>query len=176
MYEFNAEDVFQFANFIGAAVNQKGNELFFKLCPYCKGGGKDKDTMSVNLNNGTFKCFRASCGKQGHFVELARDFDFKLSGTEPTEYKKLPQKRIKVLSPAVEYLKSRGISECTTRRYGVTSALHDDNILIFPFYDEQNTLQFLKYRNTKYNGNGNKEWCEKATKPILFGMAQCEEL
>ncbi len=173
MYEFNSEDVFRFTNYINASVKQKGNELFFQYCPYCNGGNHDKETMSVNIDNGTFKCFRASCGKQGHFVELARDFNFKLENIEVTEYKKLPQKKIEVLAPAVEYLKSRGISEAITRQYNVTSALKNDNILVFPFYDEQNTLQFLKYRNTKYNGQGNKEWCEKATKPILFGMNKC---
>ena len=47
--------------------------------------------------------------------------------------------------------------------------------MVFPFHDENNVRQFIKYRNTKHNGKGNKEWCEKDTKPILFGMAQCED-
>lgn len=174
MYEFNQHDVLAFANYISAETKTKGNELFFKRCPYCKGGKRDLWTMSVNLDNGMFKCFRASCGKQGHFVELARDFNFALQNDEPKKYKELPQKKIKVLDEAVEYMKSRGISEEVTRRYNITASPGNRNVIIFPFYDEQNRLQFIKYRNAKYSGHGNKEWTEKDTKPILFGMAQCE--
>ena len=57
----------------------------------------------------------------------------------------------------------------------ITTRKDGDNVLVFPFYDEKNILQFVKYRNAKYNGKGNKEWCEKDTKPILFGMAQCKD-
>ena len=78
-YEFNRNDVYGFARTISTDVKEKGNELFFKYCPYCHGGGKDKDTFSINLDNGTFKCFRSSCSKQGHFVELARDFGYNSS-------------------------------------------------------------------------------------------------
>lgn len=174
MYEFNQHDVLAFANFITAETKEKGKELFFKRCPYCNGGRKDFWTMSVNLENGMYKCFRASCGKQGHFVELARDFDFKLQNDEPKKYKELPQKKIKVLDEAVEFMRSRGISEPITKRYNITASPGNRDIIVFPFYDEQNKLQFIKYRNSRYNGSGNKEWTEKDTKPILFGMAQCE--
>ena len=71
-------------------LSEKGKELFFEFCPYCNGGGHDKETFSVNLESGAFKCFRESCGKQGHFVELARDFNFPLDfGYEKKKYKKL---------------------------------------------------------------------------------------
>ena len=60
MYEFKAEDVYQFANSIDAETKLKGNELFFKYCPYCNGNGKDKETFSINLETGAFKCFRSS--------------------------------------------------------------------------------------------------------------------
>ena len=79
MYEFKKSDVFDFGYFIGAEVKEKGNELFFKRCPQCGGGTNgDKYTFSVNLENGAFNCFRYSCGYHGHFVELARDFGFRL--------------------------------------------------------------------------------------------------
>ncbi len=61
----------------------KGKELFFRYCPYCNGDGHDRDTFSVNLENGTFHCFRSSCGKSGHFVEMARDFGYTLDFGEP---------------------------------------------------------------------------------------------
>ena len=73
MYEFKKSDVFDFGYFIGAEVKEKGNELFFKRCPQCNGGQSgDKETFSVNLENGAFKCFRSSCGYHGHFVEISQ--------------------------------------------------------------------------------------------------------
>ena len=77
--------------------------------------------------------------------------------------------------PAVAYLEGRGISRAVAERYKVTTVKDNDHILAFPFYDENNVLQFLKYRKTDFNRSRdkNKEWCERDTKPILFGMAQC---
>ena len=51
MYEYKSQDVFNLASFIGAEVKQKGNELFFKYCPNCKGGGHDKETFSIESEN-----------------------------------------------------------------------------------------------------------------------------
>lgn len=172
MYELNSNDIYGLAAMIGGETKLKGEELFFKECPYCKGGGHDNYTFSINLQSGLFKCFRASCGKQGHFVEMARDFGYNLK-PEYTKYRELPQKVIETKPKAIEYLESRGISADTAKRYRITVQKNNSDILVFPFFDEQNKLQFIKYRNTKYNGKGNKEWCEKDTKPILFGMAQC---
>ena len=178
MYQYNSADVFEFANFIGAETKEKGGELFFKYCPHCHGGGKDKETFSINLEAGMFKCFRASCDYHGHFVELARDFGFRLEDTEEQKkYRKLPQKPIETKPKAIEYLESRGIPAEICIKYNITTQKGKNNILVFPFYDEQKTLQFVKYRKTDFNKNydKNKEWCEKDTKPILFGMAQCED-
>lgn len=177
MYEYKPSDVFEFANFIGAETHQKGDELFFKYCPHCKGDGKDKDTFSINLKTGAFKCFRASCDYHGHFVELARDFGFRLENEQEQKYRKLPQKKIESKPKAVEYLESRGISAEVCKRYNITTQTNKDNVLVFPFYDEQNILQFVKYRKTDFDKRFDKckEWCEKDTMPILFGMAQCED-
>lgn len=176
MYEYKQSDVFDFANFIGAETHEKGNELFFKYCPHCKGGGKDTDTFSINLSSGVFKCFRASCDYHGHFVELARDFEFKLE-QEQTRYKKLPQKTIESKPKAIEFLESRGISADVCKKYKITTQKDNDNVLVFPFYDEQGIMQFVKYRKTDFVKGKDKckEWCEKDTKPILFGMVQCED-
>ena len=177
MYEYKQSDVFEFANFIGAETHQKGDELFFKYCPHCKGDGKDKDTFSINLKTGAFKCFRASCDYHGHFVELARDFGFRLENEQEQKYRKLPQKKIESKPKAVEYLESRGISAEVCKKYNITTQTNKDNVLVFPFYDEQNVLQFVKYRKTDFDKRFDKckEWCEKDTMPILFGMAQCED-
>ena len=177
MYEYKPSDVFEFANFIGAETHQKGDELFFKYCPHCKGDGKDKDTFSINLKTGAFKCFRASCDYHGHFVELARDFGFRLENEQEQKYRKLPQKKIESKPKAVEYLEIRGISAEVCKRYNITTQTNKDNVLVFPFYDDQNVLQFVKYRKTDFDKRFDKckEWCEKDTMPILFGMAQCED-
>lgn len=176
MYEYKQGDVFDFAVFVGAETHEKGKELFFKYCPRCNGGGKDTDTFSINLENGVFKCFRASCDYHGHFVELARDFGFKLE-QEQTKYKKLPQKTIESKPKAIQFLESRGISADVCRRYNITTQKDNENILVFPFYDEQGIMQFIKYRKIDFVKGKDKckEWCEKDTKPILFGMAQCED-
>ena len=177
MYDFKSKDVFDFASFIGAETKQKGNELFFKYCPQCHGGGGDKDTFSVNLQTGAFKCFRSSCDYHGHFVELARDFCYKLDDEQERKYRRLPQPKIESKPKAIEYLESRGISEEVAKRYKITTQTHNENILVFPFYDDQNVLQFVKYRKTNFDKrfDKNKEWCEAETMPILFGMAQCED-
>lgn len=176
MYEYKKADVYNLANYLNAETHEKGNELFFKFCPNCQGGGKDKDTFSVNLETGAFKCFRASCNYHGHFVELARDVGFKLQDEEKKQYRVLPQKKIESKSKAIEYLESRGISAEVCKQYRITTQTKNNNILVFPFYDEQNILQFVKYRKIDFDKrfDKNKEWCEKDTKPILFGMAQCE--
>lgn len=178
MYDFKKSDVFDFASFIGADTREKGEELFFKHCPHCGGGdSNDRDTFSVNLRTGVFKCFRATCNYQGHFVELARDFGFRLDDGSQKKYRKLPQKKIETKPKAIEYLESRGISAEVARRYKITTQTGRDNILVFPFYDDQGVMQFVKYRKTDFDRSRdkNKEWCEADTMPILFGMAQCED-
>ena len=178
MYDFKKSDVFDFASFISADTREKGEELFFKHCPHCGGGdSNDRDTFSVNLRTGAFKCFRATCNYQGHFVELARDFGFRLDDGSQKKYRKLPQKKIETKPKAIEYLESRGISAEVARRYKITTQTGRDNILVFPFYDDQGVMQFVKYRKTDFDRSRdkNKEWCEADTMPILFGMAQCED-
>lgn len=87
-YVYDSADVFALADWVKAQYHQKGDELFFTYCPYCNGGGhKDRDTFSVNLKTGTFNCFRASCGNHGHFVELARDLDYKLFDDTDRQYR-----------------------------------------------------------------------------------------
>ena len=175
-YTFKSSDVLDFARSIGADVHQKGNELFFRKCPKCHGGRGDKDTFSVNLENGTFKCFRATCDYHGHFVELARDFDYDLGFGERRVYKKLPQKPFEIRDEAIAYMATRGISEATCRKYEITSRKDNKNVIVFPFYDDQGVLQFIKYRNAKFRKGIDKakEWSEADTMPIPFGMKQCE--
>lgn len=175
-YEFKREDAYGLARLLNAETHEKSDELFFRLCPKCHGGeNRDKGTFSINLKTGLFKCFRASCDYHGHFVELARDFNYDLGFGEKRVYRKLPQRPVKVRDGAIEYMASRGISAEVCKRYELTTRTDNKNILVFPFYDEAGVLQFVKYRNTKFRKgiDKNKEWSEADTMPILFGMKQC---
>lgn len=175
-YLFNRNDVFDFAQSGGYETREHGDELEFKFCPYCNGGNnRDKYTFSVNLVSGAFKCLRASCNHDGHFVELCRDFDYRLEFEPPKIYRKLPQKQVETRTPAIEYMKSRGISEEITRKYQITTQADNPKILVFPFYDETGKLVSAKYRKTDFKKgvDKNKEWFMKDTQPILFGMKQC---
>ena len=185
-YEFNVDDAFRFASTQGIKAKEKGNEIMFDLCPYCKGGSsakKDKGTFSINKNSGAFNCLRASCGVAGNMVTLSNDFDFSLGNQVDEYYKPKKQYRklkqfkepIKPKEPAIAYLESRGISEEVANKYEITTQSNNDNILVFPFFDEKGILQFIKYRKTDFDKakDKNKEWCEANCKPILFGMKQC---
>lgn len=177
-YEFQERDLLALAEKLGADTRRKGDELFFKWCPYCHGDGHDKDTFSVNLTTGLYKCFRSGCDRHGHFVQLARDFGYPLDmGDTPRKYRELPQRPLKVKEQAVRYLGGRGISRAVTERYHISARKDNENVLVFPFYDENHTLRFVKYRKTDFDRgrDKNKEWCEKDTMPILFGMDQCED-
>lgn len=187
MYEFRETDAFDFANHVHIQVKHIGDELRFRECPYCHGMGnrKDKDTFSINLKTGQFKCLRASCGVTGNMITLAKDFDFSL-GNEADEYYrpkkqyrsfKQPKKPIKPKPEAVKYLESRGIRQEIAEQYEITTQTDKPNILVFPFYDDKGKMQFVKYRKTDFDKtkDKNKEWCESNCKPILFGIKQCKD-
>ena len=185
LYEFKESDAWNFAKNQGLNAYQKGDELQFKICPYCrpKPTRDNSGTFSINLKTGQFHCLRASCGVTGNMITLSRDFDFSL-GNDVDEYYQ-PKKQFKKLKtpkepiipkePAIAYLESRGISSATAKRYEITTQTEHKNILVFPFYDENGILQFVKYRKTDFNKekDNNKEWCEANCRPILFGMKQC---
>lgn len=183
LYSFQREDAERFAREQNARVRTRGDELQFQWCPYCHGDRKDKYTFSINLQNGTFRCLRASCDAKGNMITLHKDFDFSL-GTEVDAYygdgyKRFRdihrKKRAETTSPAVEYMKTRGISQAVTEAYGITTQKEHDNVVVFPFYDADGLLRFVKYRNTEFTpgGKGSKEWCEPNCMPILFGMDHC---
>jgi len=179
-YQLNESDIYGFASFIGIETHLKGDELVFRYCPYCRGGGdKDKNTFAINIEKGVYNCKRASCGEQGHFIELCRDFDYQLETGKPTVYKSLPQpkKKVEMRDSSLEYLEKRGIHRAVAEKYDVTAKKDDQRIMCFPFYDETGKLVTIKYRNMmfKKGRDKSKEWFEKDTMPILFGMKQCED-
>lgn len=183
-YEFRQQDATDFARHIGARTFVKGEELFFESCPYCHGKGQgNRRSFSINLRTGQFKCFRSSCGMTGNMLILARDFDFSL-GNEFDEYYE-PRKKYRTLPKpkesitpkpqAIQYLEERGITEETATKYQVTVQSEHPNVLVMPFFDDKGNMISVKYRKTDFDRNTDncKEWFEKNTKPILFGMLQC---
>lgn len=192
-YKFSTSDVYAFKNAIGGRTKERGDEIVFGYCPYCEGGANhDKDTFSINVKTGQFECKRSSCSARGNMITLARDFadrGFSLSKDVSVYYNingmqnnfkryKDAHRIIKSSDPAVEYLKGRGIPEEVTKKYEITTLPEQSNVLCFPFKDETGEIVFLKYRNTKFNPekDKNKEWCDSGNfKKILFGMYQCED-
>ena len=178
-YVMNMDDLTAFAEYISAETKLKGKDLFFRYCPKC-GNSAPKDDewkFSVNTRTGAFGCLRGSCGYHGHFVELCRDYGFKLGMDAEREYRQFPQpdKRIVPRESALAYLANRGISKATAERFEVTAFEDRPNLLWFPFFNEFGKLVFIKYRNMAYRKGqkGSKEWCEPGGQPILFGMKQC---
>ena len=187
MYEFKKQDAFDFARHVHAQTREHNGELFFRLCPYCnpKPSRDNLSSFSINLETGQFKCLRSTCGVFGNMLTLSRDFDFPL-GNEVDEYYrprrhfrkiKTPKKPIEPKPEAIKYLTGRGISEDVIKRYQITVQTEHPNILVFPFLDAAGQMQFVKYRKTDFDRekDKNKEWCEANCKPILFGMAQCND-
>lgn len=184
LYKFDINDAIRFSHHVGIEARQKGNELTFKYCPYCKvGKSKDKNTFSINLETGQFNCLRASCGQSGNMITLARDFNFSIS-TEVDEYLRARQKPKKYgkfsrptpTDPAIDYLGKRGISKEIIEKFNITTHKKQKNVLIFPFVDEENNLQMMKFRNMEFvkgESKGSKEWCDKNPYTILFGMQHC---
>lgn len=180
-YEFKPEDAFTFARHVHIVAKERNGELHFKKCPMCGQTTNDKETFAINLQTGQFKCLRASCGYQGNMITLSQDFDFSL-GNEVDEYI-APKKQFKtykhkqVVTPtdkAMEYLKSRGISEAVAKRYEITTRKDQPNTLVFQFI-LGGEIKLIKYRKTDFvkGKDKNKEWCEANGQPILFGMQNC---
>ena len=187
IYEFKADDAWRFADHIGIRVKHKGDELVFTKCPYCGQTTKAKEKFAINLKTGQFNCFRASCGAHGNMITLSKDFDFQISeevdryfnrNNWNNRFRKFAASHKESTSKAIEYMQSRGISEKVCKEYEITSKDGQDNVIVFPFYNEKNELKFIKYRNAEFQkgiSKGSKEWCEADCMPILFGMNHCSE-
>lgn len=184
IYEFKKEDVYRFANEYRIRTYEHGHEIQFERCPFCNGGEhRDKKTFAINTETGAYNCKRGSCGAKGNMVTLAQAFGFHLSEDVMRYYNianyngkfrkfKDAHRRKETTNAAIEYLKSRGISEEVAKEYAITTRKNDDNILVFPFYNESKELTFVKYRNLNFKKgeSKSKEWCEAERMPILFGM------
>ena len=118
---------------------------------------------------------------------LSKDFNFQISEQVDrylnrngfnNRFKKFKESHKESTDPAIEYLRNRGISEDVCRKYELTTKAEQDNVLVFPFKDQNGELRFIKYRNMDFikgETKGSKEWCEADCMPILFGMNHCTD-
>ena len=170
----------EFARIHLGEFKQHGREIVPKLCPYCHGGSNhDKYTFALNIENETFNCKRGSCGKQGHFTQLCKDFGekptrdnvYEMHRPAPRQYKK-PQTQIQTPAQKVtDYLKLRGFSPEVWQRRGVGES--GGNIAM-PYY-ENGEVVMVKFRKPeKYTGKGMKAWREEGGKAVLWGMDLCD--
>jgi len=155
----------------------KGNEIVPHLCPYCHGGShKDKNTFALNIEKQTYNCKRGSCGAQGHFSQLCKDFGVQVNNftlSNKRAYSKPKQKPQKIHNSAMEYLKLRGISQETAERYQVGT--DEGGNLMFPYFTDAGEHVFNKFRYPRKLKKGErKAWREAGTMPVLFGMQLCD--
>lgn len=161
---------------LGIKTRVRGEEIQFEYCPYCHGGAKkDKWKFGINRKSGAYGCFKGGCKKQGHFVQLCRDFDYALENE--TRWVKFPQpeKRIVPRESAIAYLAARGISRETAERYQITAFEDKPNVLWLPLFDEDGKLVGAKERRMDWKPSSRfpKEKWTTGSKQILFGINQC---
>lgn len=154
-----------------------GAEARTRTCPFCGGGdSNDLYTFCVSLETGAYKCFRGSCGVSGDFKRLAERMGERVDASPRSALKASSQyipptsKCYALTDDIISYFDRRGISEATLNAYGV-SADEKGNIL-FPFTMD-GELVFVKHRKLKRLKNDPKEWPDRDTRPILFGMELC---
>jgi len=173
----------EFANQFLHPFSIKGPEIVPQLCPFCHGGRhKDKYTFALNMDKQTYNCKRGSCGKQGHFSQLCREFG--VQGTQNTQqpreyvphkktYRKPEKKPHSLHDAAISYLELRGISKETAETYRV--GVDDNGNLQFPYFNDKDELVFNKFRYPRKLGKGDrKAWREADTMPVLYGMWLCD--
>lgn len=166
--------------------HEKGNELVFKLCPYCHGGDhRDRYSAAMNAETGAFNCKRGSCGVGRSFRQLCEDFHIPVEERRPNTYYGRPaaSKRYKMPSTqpqplttaAQDYLLLRKISVATQQAFRIGCDGHGN--IVFPFFETATADKpvFVKYRPAhKVQQNERKSWRDTDTKPVLFGMWRCD--
>ncbi len=154
-----------------------GEEIVPTYCPVCSGGhNRDKHTFALNTETLLYNCKRGSCGANGHYRHLLRDYseveERTYEITRPVERKFVaPQTPVQSPQQRVEdYLKLRGISRDIWESWGVGES---NGNIVFP-YHQNGQLVLMKFRKPeKYKGNGPKAWREDGGKAVFWGMDKC---
>lgn len=157
----------------------RNGQVVTKICPFCQGGDNgDENTFAVGLYNGAYSCLRGGCNKTGNLRDLCNHFGVmhddltynpKPIGVNKKKiYEKPDASKYTVINEeGVTYLGVRKISEQTISDFNLLS--DDQGNIVFPFFRE-GELVFVKYRKPYKDKSGPKEWQDKNTEPILFGM------
>lgn len=152
------------------------NEIRPRVCPFCEGGdNSDLFTMTISMETGQFCCHRGSCGAKGTFSQLSAKLGEK--PFTPTQYLRktveYQQPKSKLYDPTDEiyaWFESRGISRQTVDAFSVGADEHGN--VLFPFTAD-GELVYVKHRKLNRQKNDPKEWPDRDTRPILFGMDIC---
>lgn len=163
-------EVKRFCVSTNTSQKKRGDEISLKICPFCKGGnnGHDQWTFSINQTNGAWNCPR--CNRTGNLYTLSDDplIDYRLPERRVKEVRK-HVRRIKSSvmeadkhepgAAAIEYMKKRGISEATVRKYGISTVSkgYYKGCVAIPFYAVNGDLLYVKYRKadgSEFNGKG----------------------
>ena len=188
MYEYDASDLQGLIDYIGIPTRRSGKEIQFKYCPICHSSKDDTYTASINEEKGLFHCHRGSCPNPDlNFISLSKAVGYAVpAGGEYKPYRYPQPKERNTRKEAADYLRGRGISSETAARYYCTVRRDDPEVLVFPFYDENNELQCIKYRHTQPKPEDKEKWSkewfdrpanladDEKVKSILFGMFQCD--
>lgn len=185
----NRDQMIRFAdqylgNFKVKPKQDGSEEIVPEYCPFCHGGENgDKETFALSIDKGVFVCKRGSCGKRGHFDELAvffGDTSVACSARSSSSFAKQKPKAWKLpdthLNPPTEaiyqYFEKRCISRETVDAFKIQS--DDAGMIVFPFY-ENGVNVFEKFRRPwkLKEGEKGKEWRAPGTKAVLFGMDMC---
>lgn len=159
----------------------RNGQVVAKICPFCQGGNShDLNTFAIGMHNGAWSCLRGGCGKTGSFKDLCDFFgehnNDLLSMPKPIGPKQKksyvkpdPDKLLPLTDDIITYFAARRISEQTLVDFNISSDCNGN--IVFPFYKD-GILTFVKYRKPKKHTkeDGPKEWEDKNTEPILFGM------
>lgn len=183
----NASAVINLANKHLGSYRVRNGEIIPEKCPFCGNMSQDKETFAIDLNTGLWNCKRGNCvgidgrGKtEGNLNQLSKYFgESEFEFTKIVNFANLGKKKTyslpdpEIIQPITEqittYFASRCISEETLADWKI--AADKKGNIIFPFY-RNDKLVYVKYRKPKKHvkGEGEKEWQEANTEPILFGM------
>ena len=154
----------------GLEHKRRGDEAVMN-CPFCDDNEKK---FAVNISTGAYNCYHLNtCGVKGSFYDLQkklRDIPEKTNHQfvnfgKKKEYKRPATKIEKPKSKAVEYLKSRCLTEETINFFGVGSK---GDAVMFPYY-KAGELANVKYLAIERDENGRKRmWSEQNAEPTLF--------
>ena len=160
MYEYDISDLQGLIDYIGIPTRRSGKEIQFKYCPICHSSKDDTYTASINVEKGLFHCHRGSCPNPDlNFISLSKAVGYAVpAGGEYKPYKYPQPKERNTRKEAADYLRGRGISPETAARYYCTVRRDDPEVLVFPFYDENNELQCIKYRHTQPKPEDKEKW------------------